>query len=182
MSYRERPISGYPGYRVTRGGVVRSVRRKDVRGYRWPGCTLKPMMGQGYKHVCLRDGPRTRRVSIHTLVLETFVGPRPPGLQARHLSGVKTNNRLSNLRWGTCKENAFDRKLHGRTYRGAAHPAAKLTERQARRIITIYQAGRRTQADLARQFGVSQTCVWRLRTGLSWKHLHSEQNRGKNHG
>lgn len=49
---------------------------------------------------------------VHHIVLTTFVGPCPEGLECRHLDGVKTNCRLSNLAWGTVTENAEDRKKH----------------------------------------------------------------------
>ncbi len=59
------------------------------------------------------DGKRMLR-GAHQLVCEAFNGPRPEGLQCRHLDGDPSNNTPGNLRWGTAKENAADRKAHGR--------------------------------------------------------------------
>ena len=76
---------------------------------------LKPWLNiGGYLEVNLsRKGGWDRR-SVHSIVLETFVGPRPsPEHQARHLNGVKTDCRLANLCWGTAKENYEDRIRHG---------------------------------------------------------------------
>jgi len=47
---------------------------------------------------------------VHRLVLLAFIGPSD--LQVRHLDGNPTNNNLSNLLYGTAKENAEDREFH----------------------------------------------------------------------
>lgn len=55
-----------------------------------------------------------RTTRVHVLVLEAFDRPRPKGAVCRHLDGNPINNHLSNLAWGTHKENTEDRKRHGR--------------------------------------------------------------------
>lgn len=47
------------------------------------------------------------------LVGEAFLGPRPDGLETRHLDGNPANNSARNLRYGTKSENAQDRVRHG---------------------------------------------------------------------
>jgi hypothetical protein len=74
------------------------------------GRSLHPYPSKGYPTVDIRG--RHRRV--HHLVLETFIGPRPPGLQCCHWDGVKTNNRLMNLRWDTPGANGQDAMRHHR--------------------------------------------------------------------
>lgn len=56
---------------------------------------------------------RQQKVRVHTLVLEAFVGPRPPGLVALHGNDIGTDNRVGNLRWGTPSENQYDRVENG---------------------------------------------------------------------
>jgi hypothetical protein len=51
---------------------------------------------------------------VHSLVAEAFIGPRPIGLEVRHLDGDSTNNAVDNLRYGTHAENMQDRVKHGR--------------------------------------------------------------------
>lgn len=64
----------------------------------------------GYLSVNLGAGVRR---SVHTLVLEAFVGPRPEGAVCRHLNGNPKDNRLANLAWGTPGENRRDTVKHG---------------------------------------------------------------------
>ena len=51
---------------------------------------------------------------IHRLVLEAFVGPCPEGMETCHNNGVRTDNRLENLRWDTSSANNDDIVKHGR--------------------------------------------------------------------
>jgi hypothetical protein len=77
------------------------------------GKPLKPWLNQPttYAHYALRLGGRKRY--IHDLVLETFVGPKPPGACVRHLNGNSRDNRLENICYGTYSENMYDRVAHG---------------------------------------------------------------------
>jgi len=53
---------------------------------------------------------------------------------------------------------------------GEDHPAAKLTEDQAREILTRLASGER-QKDLAAEYGVTPSCLSHLAHGTSWTHL-----------
>ncbi len=46
---------------------------------------------------------------VHRLVLETFIGPCPDGMWARHLNSIKSDNRLENLEWNTPAINIQDK-------------------------------------------------------------------------
>src|SRR6516164_5940708 len=97
-------ILSFPKYEINPLGVVRNRRTGHVLRQR-----LNP---DGYWMVALyRDGRKMR--FIHTLLLETFVGRRQPGLECRHLDGDPQNSALHNLCWGTPLENAADKDRHG---------------------------------------------------------------------
>lgn len=64
---------------------------------------------------------------VHQLVLEAFVGLCPDGMECRHLNGVRDDNRLENLCWGTRKENQNDKIVHGNSLKGERNPYAKLS-------------------------------------------------------
>jgi len=113
--------ANFPWYEVSTCGRVRSWAPRKHRGKQvYPmHPRLKKVSKGTYSYVSLasEEGTGSKRVNVHTLVLETFVGTRPPDGVARHLNGVAHDNRLSNLSWGTQAENASDRSLHGVTRR-----------------------------------------------------------------
>lgn len=71
--------------------------------------------GRGYMYVRLWDGEKYNQRYVHRLVLESFVGIED-GKQADHIDHDKSNNKLSNLRWVTAKENMAHASQNGRLY------------------------------------------------------------------
>jgi hypothetical protein len=123
------PSVGWPGYLVaTDGAVWRKPRPKGPRsrnGQKSRWLRLSPVWVQGYAVVTLfRDG-RRKMVKVHRLVLDTFVGQCPEGMEGCHNNGDKTNNNLWNLRWDTPHSNMRDRDSHGRTARGSRNAAPR---------------------------------------------------------
>jgi hypothetical protein len=114
-----RPIPDWEGfYEVSDQGRVRSLDHigrgcyGTTRLYR--GRILKGGLDtDGYpQHILTAEG-RRRSVKAHNAVLAAFVGPCPPGLEARHWDDIKTNNWLGNLTYGTREDNAQDRVRNG---------------------------------------------------------------------
>jgi hypothetical protein len=106
-----RPVVGYEGlYEVSDLGRVRSTRRRGAVG----GIAKQFVSNRnGYWVVNLhRPGGHAHR-TVHGMVMESFVGPRPAGMDIRHLDGNPQNARLSNLAYGTRSENNLDKRLHG---------------------------------------------------------------------
>lgn len=114
-------IPGFEGkYEASDTGLIRSLDRnipsvsRTGKPYLSPrrGRILKPgRLNGGHLHVVL-DGRVDR--TVHSLILETFVGPCPPGMMARHRDDDPANNNLENLSWGTRSENSFDAVANGR--------------------------------------------------------------------
>jgi hypothetical protein len=123
------PIPRYKGlYEVSDFGRVRSVPRITRDGRSIRGRLLR--LGRhkhGYLTVNLWRDNRYVTRTVHSLVAEAFLGPRPPGLEVRHLDGDPPNCRLSNLIYGTREENMQDTLRHGtndrasRTHCPASH-------------------------------------------------------------
>ena len=112
------PVVGWEeSYEVSDLGNVRSLPRlvvDRIRTRRLSG-RLKKLTPTcyGYRAVTFNRSGEVVQYKVHRLVLEAFVGPCPPGEEARHLNGIRHDNRLANLAWGTRIENNFDRVLHG---------------------------------------------------------------------
>ena len=113
-----RDIPRHPGYQASDHGRVRSLDRvveyRDGRRHHYRGKVLAPSRSDraGRQVVNLPSGTRL----VHQLVLEAFVGPRPPGLQACHANDDPADNRLANLRWDTPSANRQDATRNGRDH------------------------------------------------------------------
>lgn len=108
------PVIGYEGcYEVSRTGEVRSLTRSVSCGKgvgQILGCVLKPWPSgpNGYPTVKLSKNGIKKTHLVHQLMLTSFVGPRPPGMESCHQNDVSTDNRIENLRWDTHSQNMVD--------------------------------------------------------------------------
>lgn len=163
-----RGVVGWPAYEVSDHGRVRRA-KEGSRGHK-VGTIRKPDPGKwGHLRLTLRDPDgRCASRSVHSLVLEAFVGPKPTDKhEAAHGDGKPSNNRLGNLRWATKSENELDKAVHGTSNRGDRQHMARLTADQAVAII----ASPASQTELARQYGVSRSCITHIKQGNSWRWL-----------
>ncbi|OZC62149.1 hypothetical protein CH267_00990 [Rhodococcus sp. 06-621-2] len=116
---RWRSVVGFEGaYEVSDFGNVRSLDRAIVTKagvtIHRKGAVKRPSPhpdGHIYVRLSKANTPSLR--SIHTLMMEAFVGPCPKGQEVLHSNGIGTDNRLPNLRYGTRSENAADQVRHG---------------------------------------------------------------------
>jgi hypothetical protein len=107
-----RDVVGYEDfYEVSSIGEVKSKTRI------YPGrggylCTRKPRImtqgvtTKGYFAVTLTLNGVERRIEVHRLVAEAFLG-KPDGMQVNHKDGIKKNNKVENLEWVTPSENSL---------------------------------------------------------------------------
>lgn len=173
-----RPVDGFPGYRVGNDGTVWScwkrIRLKKGNGHKLYTSDsfrqLKPgKSGVGYLTVCLYRNKTGTTFTVHRLVLDAFVGPRPPKHEACHGDGDKTNNRLENLRWDMPHGNHADRAKHGVSNRGSRNGFAKLTEKEVLEIRKRRSNGESCDS-IAAAFNVSARNVRRITSGKTWKY------------
>jgi hypothetical protein len=169
-----RPIPSLPEqlYRAGTDGAIWSC-SKGGKGMGKPGRwrRLTGRVGKvGYRVVGISVGGVTKLLYVHRLILEAFVGPCPPKMECRHLNGVRTDNRLSNLCWGKTRDNAADRIIHGTQARGSRHGWAKLTETDIP-LIRARRAAGAFQRVIAEEFGVSRTVIKLVLKGKIWRHV-----------
>jgi hypothetical protein len=123
------PVVGFEGYlEVSDRGRVRSLDRvvylenrgRGGPGYRkHTGKILKQARHpRGYRYISISGGGIQRpNAKVHHLVLEAFIGPRPPGMVGCHNNDIPDDNRVENLRWDTPAANVLDRVVSGRSKR-----------------------------------------------------------------
>lgn len=117
------------------------------------------------------NGKRVTR-TVHKLVMLAFKGPPQKGQQVRHLNGIRKDNRLENLAYGSALENQHDRIAHKTMQYGACHPSSKLTWEQAKYIRENYCPDRYQENNswgLARKFNVSSDAILLIVKGKSYK-------------
>ena len=162
-------IPGFPDYSITKSGMVWSKSQSE-KG-RW--LKQRKVTG-GYIQVVLWRSKRKNPRQVHRLVLKTYVGPCPSGMECRHLNGNPADNRLKNLKWGTQSENQLDSVRHGTKSNGRLgvygedSPSSKLSNQDRRFIAYQYSTGLFSQQELAKIYGVCQQTINLLVNGKHW--------------
>ncbi len=173
VEYRE--IPGAWGYFARTDGTIWSGWRPGNHGpSRRPSSSLhilKPFtMPSGHESVTVTLNGRAKHYPVHQLVLMTFVGPCPQGMETRHLDDDPHNNTIQNLCWGTRKDNHKDRKRNGRHLYGTTAPSTILTEKQVVEIWYRLKRGE-SQFALGREYGVSRGAILGIKRRVNWRHL-----------
>ena len=105
--WRPAPYPDYADfYQISSTGRLLSVRSGTL-------LKLYPIAGKGRLARSVRANGKIKIIVIHTAVALAFLGPRPEGMQIRHLDGNHLNNNVWNLCYGTASENMQDRTRHG---------------------------------------------------------------------
>lgn len=164
------PVPKFPGYWAGDDGSIWSNKKNGFR-------RLKPYILRGYEYIPLRKDNRKHKIRVHKIILECFVGKAPKGMITRHLNGIKTDNRLCNLKWGTHKENEADKTIHGTRFFpvGERNGSAKIVADQAREVMRLWDEGF-SKKNIASTLEISKGIVSQVVTGASWTHLFPERN------
>jgi len=148
-------------YEVSSCGRVRGLKRGKIL------IPTPDQRGRVCVFLCRNCKKYTFRISV--LVARAFIGPKPEKMGVCHNDGNHSNNHVSNLRYGTQKDNMDDRERHGNTSRGVGHPTAKLNPDKVRKIREL--RGVKNTRELAEMFGVRKQSIDAIYNGISWRHV-----------
>lgn len=102
---RWKAIPGMYPFEASSAGRIRNGKTGHIKA--------QSKQSDGRLQVGLWLDNRTIPYRVHRLIALTFHGPRPEGLEIRHLNGDMHDNRACNLRYGTHSENEQDKVQHG---------------------------------------------------------------------
>lgn len=114
MTTKYSNIKGYLGYYISKRGILfTSIKRVGVKGKGEgrKGTTTVISNTWRKKYVSLKSNGYLqctlfrKRFYIHRLVYEAWIGNIPNGYDIDHINGIKTDNRVSNLRAVSRSEN-----------------------------------------------------------------------------
>lgn len=156
-------IDRFPDYEFHQDGfVVSRVRPTPI--------VMKPIkMGQYVGLQLKRSDGHLEKAYLHRLICEAYHGPCPDGMECRHLDGDRSNNKASNLSWGTKEENAADKENHGTNTAGERNAMAKLTEERVREMRKYRLKTGESYAKIGALFGVSTMTAYRAIVKQLWK-------------
>lgn len=163
-----KPVLGFEGlYEVSDLGRVVSIKRiSNVETRRNKAVFVD---NNGYHRMLIwKDGKGHTR-SVHRMVAEAFIGPRPRGMIVNHIDGNKANNAVGNLEFTTCAGNSRHAVELGLTARGENARSAKVTERQVREMRLLY--GELSGLRIAKAYGLSRSATYSILTRKTWKHV-----------
>lgn len=136
-----RDIPGYGGaYQISREGEVRTWRYRGARWLKEPKLMRQYIRHQGTRSrrrvVKLTDETgRAREVGVLGLMVDVWLGGRPPGLVPYHRNGDLSDHNLNNIGFATREE------LGRRTGASAARmPVAKVTP--SGEVVAVYTSAR----------------------------------------
>lgn len=109
--------------------------------------------------------------SARAMCIAAHGNPPTPQHEAAHNCGKGHEGCVNpkHLRWATTAENCADKENHGTYQRGEKVGTSKLTDDDVMQIKSLI--GQYTQAQIAKQFGVSQSLISLVKRGKSWNHV-----------
>jgi hypothetical protein len=160
------PVVDYEDlYQVSNCGRIRRIYKRG----KWPalGIMRTTPNSDGYPSLNLRDHYGSRKhLTVHLTVIIAFKGYPEEGDQCRHMDGNKNNCHISNLEWGTVRENQEDKIRHG-SLKGSKNPNAKLNQELVNEI-RIKLSGFYSYRTIQKEYGISRAQVWRIKSYTSW--------------
>mgnify|MGYP007071616633 CR=1 FL=1 len=164
------PLPLYVGlYDISDNGRIRGYRQIGGHPLKKPRL-IKPFIREkGYKGVTLyKKNTSAKFALVHSLVLATFLGKRPRGLQCAHLNGNPRDNRLANLAYVSPKVNVSHRRKHGTMLYGMNNHKCKTTKRDVLNIRKALKSRKMPWSELSNKFNISIATLSNISRGKHW--------------
>jgi hypothetical protein len=159
-------VYGISEYAVSNYGRIKRV--KKGQGARCREIKWQTNTSNGYPVVRFCINGKQFAKSVHQIVALTFLGEKPLDKEIRHIDGNKLNNHLDNLAYGTKKENAKDKKLHGTYLFGENIHNAKLKNNDVINMRKMREEGFLLK-DISSKFGIAVSTAGRVCRGITWR-------------
>ena len=121
----------------------------------------------GYGGYCFEG----KTCSAHRASWRIFRGEIPKGMHVLHRCDNRCCVNPDHLFLGTHKDNMDDMTQKGRRVRGELNGPAKLREAEVRTVRALSRAYKWSERKIAKQFGVSRSCINHILSGRKWKHI-----------
>ena len=158
VSLRSLSVLGFPLYAIDSEGNIWSHKTKKFL------VPVKDKYGYFRIHIVDETG-KPRTLLIHRLVAKMFLPTQEPSLQIDHIDGNKQNNKVSNLRWVSNRENA-----HYAMKNGLMPHAVFMFEDVVRRICVDLANGI-SVAEISKKTGFSYHAITAIRLKRNWTHI-----------
>lgn len=142
----------------------------DTGCWLWTGVITR--LGYAYAHI---NGKNTQVARY--MIRDQLTPDKPLALHKPLICHNRSCINPDHLYAGTQKENMADRILDGTTHhghtwsRGTKNGNARLTEAQVLDIYRRTQAGNEKQRDIAREYGITEMVVSKIKHGKAWNWL-----------
>lgn len=178
-----KPIKGYNNsFMVSSFGRVKSIARIVIRSDGLARSVKGKILTQyidryGYPYVRLSKGygQEAANRTVHVMVAESFLFKPSDKYQVNHKKGIKTDNRVHELEWNTCKENtdhAYKTGLRN-GMKGINHPLSKLTDKE---VMIIYKT-REKNSFISSLYNISRKTVADIKSGKTWSHITGQKSK-----
>lgn len=163
--YEVLPIPGHSGYYARADGAIIGKRGKAMNGH---------IDRCGYHQVLLYENGKTKNAQVHRLMLMAFKPTKNmDSLQANHINGMKSDNRIQNLEWCTRSENlhhAYDtgleKKMTGTKHHRHIFDQAAINDIRTHCRLNSHDGN--SAASFARKYGCHYYTIIRLVKGITY--------------
>lgn len=170
-----RSIPKFEDYEASDCGRIRRVKKSTGdknRGKKVPFFVKQSLNGSGYFVVQLQSSKGWVPVRVNRAVALAFLGESKDREKAyvAHNDGNPRNNRVSNLRWATPRENSADTLKHGTRNSGSRNGFSRLKDDDVLAIRAMRKAGA-PYTKIAAKFSINPQTASDISNRKTWGHI-----------